>query len=364
MLGFFTFALVLSILIIVHEWGHFFVAQRLGIRVERFSIGFGPVIGRWQGKDTEFCVSAIPLGGYVKLAGETHAELTGAGWEFNSRPPLQRFGVIAAGPFLNALLAFVLFSIVYWSGYPTPTTEVGSLVEGFPAQKAGVQAGDQITEIDGQKVTNWEELLERIRSHTQGELVLAISRKGETRSITLAPVVREVAGLPGGVKKINLIGVAPSKNVTFIKTPLLESIGLGFKRVVELTGLILMSLWMIITGALSFKESMTGPVGIYFLTQEAIRLGIVYLLHFMATLSVSLFVFNLFPIPALDGGHLLFIVIEAIKGNTLSEKFKERMTQAGFAFLMVLIVFVICQDLSRFEVVDKMMSLWKSKAGS
>jgi regulator of sigma E protease len=352
-MGLVWFALVLSTLVVFHEWGHFYTARRFGIGVERFSIGFGPVLFRWRSKQTEFCLSLIPLGGYVKLEGEESKGAKGGPREFSSRPAYQRFLVIFAGPFLNAVLAFLIFSGIYMVGQPALTPTVGQVMSGYPAEAAGLQEGDRIVRVNGENIKLWEDLLVSLQDSGDQEVRLGFERDGKEHEITLTPQVQEVKTLTGKRQRVGKIGIMPSGEVISIKTSFTKSLYLGFKKVVDLTILIVASLWGLITGAITFKESMTGPIGIYFLTEQAARVGFLYLMYFTASLSVSLFVLNLLPIPVLDGGHLFFIVIESVIRRPIPERIKEICAQIGLYLLLSLIAIVIYQDLIRYGILDK-----------
>ncbi len=352
------FLFVLSVLVVVHEFGHFLVARWVGIRVEKFSIGFGPVIfGRRFGQ-TEFVFSLLPLGGFVKMAGESPEEATGKTDEFSSKPLLQKFAVVFAGPLMNAFLAFVLFTAVFLVGQPMFASRVGRVLDGAPAQSAGILAGDRITAVDGRPVTYWEDLLREVHRGSAATIRFSVEREGRSLDVTVEPQVRQMKGLFGKHSALRFVGVAPSSEVTLVKSGPLEAVRLGAKRVWDITGMILYSLVLMITGAMPFKESITGPIGIFFMTQEAARLGVVYLFLFMGSLSVSLFVLNLLPVPVLDGGHVLFILIEKLKGSPLKDSVKDRMTQGGLIVLLGLMAFVIFQDLHRFSIFENVKNFF------
>lgn len=350
------FLAVLSTLVVVHEWGHYFVAKRLGIGVERFSIGFGPILVRKTWGGTEFCISIMPFGGYVKLMGEDPKAATGKPEEYSSRPAYQRFLVVFAGPFLNAILAFVLFSGIYIAGFPTSSTQIGKVLESSPAKEAGLLEGDRIRTANGKEVKIWEDLLMILDTSGTQTINLEVERGGETLSVSVQPKVQEIVNLFGKKQIVARMGVMPSGEVSYVKSPVFESIYLGFKKVVDLTGLILGSLAMIFSGQTSFRDSMTGPIGIYFMTEQAAKVGLIYLLYFSASLSVSLFVLNLLPIPVLDGGHLFFIVLESIFRKPISEKIKELSVQVGLYFLLAVAGLVIYQDLIKYGIFDKVKS--------
>lgn len=352
-----VFLFVLSVLVVVHEFGHFIVAKAVGIRVEKFSIGFGPVIFGRKFGETEFVFSLLPLGGFVKMAGESAEEAKGHPWEFNSKPLLQKFAVVFAGPFMNAFLAFTIFACIYLIGQPTFTAKIGKVLDGGPAKSAGVLEGDRITSVDGHAVSTWEDVLREVHKGSD-KLALAVERQGKEVDLTLAPKIQEMPDLLGKKTRVPFIGIAPSNEMIYIKSGPGQAVFLGAKRVWDMTSMIFYSLALMIKGALPFKESITGPIGIFFMAQEAAKLGVIYLFLFMGSLSVSLFVLNLLPIPVLDGGHVLFIVIERLKGSPLKESVKEKMTQGGLVLLLALMVFVIFQDVHRFAIVQNVKNFF------
>lgn len=362
MQGALSFIFVLGVLVIVHEFGHFIVARLLGIRAEKFSIGFGPRIFGQKFGETEFIVSLLPLGGFVKLAGESPEEAQGASWEFQSKPLWQRSAVVLAGPAMNALLAYLLFVAVFLTGQPTLTSKIGKVLEGTPAASAGLREGDRVLAVNGEPVSTWEEVLNRVQT-LRAPLTLSLERDGSKLETSVTPEQREIKGLRGPKKSRPFLGVAPASEIVHVKSGFSEAWGLAWTRLWELTGMILSSLAMMVTGAVPFKDSMTGPIGIFFMTQQAAEMGFAYLLYFMGSLSVSLFVLNLLPIPVLDGGHLLFMLIETLKGSPLNERVRERMTQGGMAVLLGLMAFVILQDISRFSILQNLIGLFH-KGGS
>lgn len=352
-----TFILVLSVLVVVHEFGHFLMARLAGVKVEKFSIGFGPVLFGRRFGDTEFVFSLLPLGGFVKLSGENPDEAKGHAWEFNSKTLWQKFLVVFAGPFMNALLALVIFWAVFLVGQPTFTTKVGKVLPDMPAAAAGIEAGDVITSIGGAPVGTWEELLREVQKNRE-TIAVGIQRGEKNLVVAVHPKIQETRGLFGKTCKVSFVGVAPSSEMTAVKSPPVLALLQAFERVGSMTALILYSLGLMITGVAPFKDSVTGPIGIFFMTQQAAQMGFVYLAYFAGSLSVSLFVLNLLPIPVLDGGHLLFIFIERLKGSPLPESVKERMTQVGLFLLLGVMGFVILQDIHRFSILQNILRLF------
>lgn len=343
------FLIVLSVLVFIHEFGHFIIAKKIGVRVEKFSFGFGPKLFSVKKGGTEYLISAIPLGGYVKMAGDEPGEgLKGEKWEFLSRSILERFNIIFAGPLLNYILAFFIFSIIFMFGSPTLTTEVGSLLDDYPAAKNGILIGDKVMQVDNKDVKYWEDMTVIIHNHLNGPIRLKVERKGKVIDFEIQPVMRDMKDIFGKTSRIALLGIAPSQKMENVRYGLFESFGMGFKKLIDLTAITYRALWSIITGRLSLKESMTGPIGIFIITGKAAQMGFIYLVHLMGLLSASLAIFNLLPLPVLDGGHILFLIIEKIRGKPLSIRSQEVISNAGVAFLILLTVFIFYSDIVKF----------------
>jgi regulator of sigma E protease len=339
------------VLIFVHEFGHFMLAKRLGVRVERFSFGFGPRIFSVKRGETEYLVSAIPLGGYVKMAGDEPGEkLHHKKWEFLSRNIADRFKIIFAGPLLNYILAFLIFSVIFMFGSPTLTTEVGSLLNDYPAAKSGIMAGDKVLKVDGKDVKYWENMTALIHNHLDGPIKIEIERKNKIIDFEIQPVVREMKDIFGKTSKVALLGIAPSQKIENVRYGFFQSFGMGFKKLIDLTTITYKALWSIATGRLSVKESMTGPIGIFIITGKAAEMGFIYLAHLMGLLSASLAIFNLLPLPVLDGGHILLLFIEKLRGKPLSMRSQEIISNIGVAFLILLTVFIFYSDIMKFGV--------------
>jgi len=249
-----VFIFVLSVLVVVHEFGHLIVAKWTGVRVEKFSIGFGPVIFGRKFGETEFCVSLLPLGGFVKLAGESPEEVKGEPWEFNSKALWQKLLIVLAGPVMNAVLAFVIFWAIFIVGQPTLTTKIGRVLEGTPAQQAGLREGDRVLAVNGATVRLWEEVLAAV--HGGGDkIVFTIERDGGTREIPVAPRFQEGRSLAGRKTSVGFVGVAPSNEMAYVKSGFFKAMVLAAERVWMMTAMIFYSLGLMVTGALSFKDS-------------------------------------------------------------------------------------------------------------
>ena len=355
-----SFIIVLSILVIVHEFGHFIVAKRTGVRVEKFSVGFGPEIFGITKGGTRYRISLIPLGGYVKLTGETgEEELKGESCEYLSRTVGERAKIIFAGPLLNYILAFLIFSFIFVIGYPTLTTKIGKVMPDYPGASAGVEAGDVILEINGQEVNYWEDVTNIVHTNKEPEIELLVERDGRLVDLKVAPKSQEVKTIFGSKKRIGLIGIMPSEEVVYVRHNVIKSVYMGGKKLIMLTYITYRALWASLTGAIPFKESITGPVGIFYITGQAARMGIVYLLHLMGILSASLAIFNLLPVPVLDGGHLLFLAIEKVRRRPISHRVQENITQVGLALIMCLMLFVFYNDFMRFGIFEKIAGLWQ-----
>lgn len=354
------FLVVLSALVLVHEFGHFITAKKLGVRVERFSIGFGPKLFSIKRGETEYVISAVLLGGYVKMAGDEPGEaLKNKSWEFLSRSVADRFKIIFAGPFLNYILAFLIFSVIFMFGSPTATTEIGSVMKDYPAEKSGLTVGDKILAIDGKNVKYWEDMTELIHKHSAGVMNVTLERGGEVFRKDLKPVIRKTKDIFGNETSIALIGITPSQKIESVKYGFIESFGMGFKKLINLTYVTYKALWSIIIGKLSLKESMTGPIGIFVITGQAAKMGLIYIFHLMGILSASLAIFNMLPLPVLDGGHIIFLALEKLRGKPLSMKTQEMIANVGVAFLIILTVFIVYSDVLKFGIVDKVISIFK-----
>jgi regulator of sigma E protease len=359
MISLLAFLFVLGVLIIAHELGHFMAAKKMGIRIEKFSLGFGYKIISRKKDDTEYTINLIPLGGYVKFAGDTLEEYKGQQDEFLSKAPRQRAFVIFMGPALNYALGFLCFWIIFFSGYPSLTTKVGSLVDGYGAKAAGIRAGDTVVAVDGEKVQFFEDMQKLIQNKKAAETVkLSVKRNGQESSFDVRIKEKALPDLLGKKRAVGLIGITPADEVIKVKHGPIKAFGLAVLKTWDLTVLMYKAFWRMITGNLSVRDSVSGPLGIFYITAQAAQLGPTALLHLIAVLSVSLAIFNLLPMPILDGGHIMFLVIERIRGKQLSLKAEQIVTQTGLTILLSLVVLVTYNDIMRFYG-DKIVNLFK-----
>ncbi|MBI3317351.1 MAG: RIP metalloprotease RseP [Candidatus Omnitrophica bacterium] len=357
--------LVLGILIIIHEFGHFIACRLTHVKVEKFSIGFGPEIFHWQGKETRYAVSLFPLGGFVKPAGESVSETGPEGpkpGDYLAAPLLARIFIVVAGVGMNYILAFLLFAAIFMMGRPVPGTVINGFVEGYPAKTSGFLMGDRIVQIQGQDVSTWTQMTQALDAAPEGEIEILVERKSEgvaaILSLRITPRLEVLSDLFGEQARVKRLGVTPHPQAQeYERFGLMESLAKAWQTSVMLTVLTHKALFYLATGRLSVKN-MQGPIGIITMAGTAAQLGISYVLQLAANLSISLAVFNLLPVPALDGGHLLFLLIEAIRRKRVSLEVQERATQVGFALLLMLMGVIIYNDLANLNVFEKVKDIF------
>lgn len=356
-----AFIFVFGVLIFVHEFGHFIVAKKNGVRVEKFSFGFGKKLFSKKIGETEYLICAIPLGGYIKMAGdEWQKDRKGLPDEFLSKTCGQRTQIIAAGPILNYILAFFIFGLIYIIGSPVATSRIGELMDDYPAKEAGLKEQDLILAVDGERVEYWPDMSALIHQKTEGDVILDVQRGDQILQLSVTPLVEEHEDIFGQKMKIGLIGVYPSGEMVKIQYGWGRSFYEGAKKLKELTAITYKALWYLVIRRLSFRDSITGPIGIFYFTGEAARMGFVYLLNLMGLLSMSLAIFNFLPVPVLDGGHLFFLFLEKLRKKPVSAKAQERAHQIGSFALVSLMLFVFYSDLIKFGVFDKATELWQT----
>ncbi|SVA08252.1 uncharacterized protein METZ01_LOCUS61106 [marine metagenome] len=425
-----AFTFVLGVLVFVHEMGHYLMARRIGIRVLTFSLGFGPKLLTVRRGDTDYCISAIPLGGYVKMAGENPDDVrSGADDEFLSKTKWERFQVLIMGPTMNILLAFVVMAVVLYQGADVPAYEeqppiVGYVMEASPAEQSGIRVGDLILSIGGRPVQTWEELfvtvmpraerelevvlrrglqevttqvtpeaqtqfqvgdlgvvpimqpqilnvmtgdpadlagirprdvitavndepitrdnpfVETINANADVALMLTVVRGGQTLKIEVTPALRGNVGLIG-------VELSPFEVRTIEPGPL-QAIQMSFEKNYAWSGLIFQTLGGLLTSETSPKQ-LVGPLGIAQLSGGAAQIGLVALFTLMAMISLNLGILNLLPIPVLDGGHIFIMALEGLSRRDFSVRIKEKIQLAGFVVLLMLMITVIYNDLTRIN---------------
>jgi regulator of sigma E protease len=434
-----AFGFVLGVLVFVHELGHFLAAKRVGIRVLKFQLGFNPTVFSYRRGDTEYGIGALPLGGFVKMAGESpEDERTGNDDEFMSKSKWQRFQVLIMGPVMNLLLAFVLLAVVLYGGAEVPVFEdqapvVGQVTDGSAAERADIRAGDRIVSVNDHAVATWEDFFINVGTHPDHEIPIALVRDGQTLTVRVTPTTSKsgqsrmefgeigvlpdvhphlagvVANEPGardGLKAGDVILAADGKRMTFhsdfraviakspdtpialsilrdgapqtltvtprkngekgylgltpvdetktLKPSVLQALGMSAQKNVQYAGLIFQTLWGLVTRETSPKQLM-GPLAIAQLSGESAQLGLMAVLGLMASISLNLGLLNLMPIPILDGGHIFIMAVEGIARRDFSLRVKEKMLMAGFVVLMMLMVTVLYNDLTRITWIERLM---------
>lgn len=349
----FAFVIVLGILIFIHELGHFLLAKINGVGVLKFSLGFGPAIVKKRVGETEYLISAIPLGGYVKMLGEGSAPEE----ELAPMDPAKSFArkslgaralIVAAGPAFNLLLAIVIYMVIGWSGIPTIPPVVGEVMDGTPAEAAGLMPGDRIVSIQGNPVQSWEDISLIMQESEAGENVqLVIERGGTNYTVNATPVMIKDKNLFGEEIERPMVGISRSEEVVMKRLGFFSGIGYGFSqtwRVIELTGI---GVWKMIDGTLDIRDSLGGPILIAQVSGETFRAGLLPFFSMIAFVSINLFLINLLPIPVLDGGHILLFGIEAVIGKPVEGRPREIAQQIGLFLLILLMVLAFYNDLAR-----------------
>jgi regulator of sigma E protease len=345
----FAFIVVLGVLVFVHELGHYLAARWRGIRVEVFSIGFGQALKSWtDSHGTVWKIAWIPLGGYVKMHGQERPEdvpaEVRAGWvpdeTFHGKTVLSRAIVVAAGPIANFLLAMVVFAGLFLvAGKPVTLPVIGEVLPGSAAAQAGLLAKDRIIAIDGQSIRSFEDLQKVVSSHPAQVLQMTVQRDGSDQSMPVKTGSRDVGG-----RSVGLLGVKGGA-IEYEKVGVVGALWGGVTQTWIITRETFAGLAQMISGTRGTEE-LGGPLRIAQLSGEVAQLGIASLVSFIAVLSVNLGLINLFPIPILDGGHLLFYLAEAIRGRPLPARAQEYGFRAGLAVLAGLFVFATWNDLT------------------
>ncbi|MCK4577317.1 MAG: RIP metalloprotease RseP [Candidatus Marinimicrobia bacterium] len=343
---------VLSVLVFAHELGHFLAARSVGVRVDRFYIGFnlfGLGIKKKIGH-TEYGLGLFPLGGYVKMAGmidETmDTNIKGEPWEFQSKSSLEKIWVMSAGVLANMVLAIVVFTgLTLGNGIAEsdPAARVGSLVPDYPALAAGLKAGDVVTAINGKQVESWEAMTALIHNLPDEEIEIVVDREGQTHNFIIKTKPTE-ALVGDEIKVVGMVGIGPVVN----RRPagLGEAIGVGFYQSWRWLALTYKSLKMIITGAASFRD-IGGPIMIAQMAGQSAQMGFSALLGLLAIISINFAFINILPVPALDGGQIFVVLVEAVSRKPLSLRARMVIQQVGMLLLLTLMVAVVYNDIMR-----------------
>lgn len=345
---FIAFAVVLGVLVFVHELGHYLAARWRGVHVEVFSIGFGRPLVSWTDRHgTVWRISWLPLGGFVRLHGqerpEDASEETRAAWQagrtFHEKSVASRAIVVAAGPIANFLLAIVLFAGLFMvKGLPVAAPRVGEVIPASAAAQAGLQTGDRIEAIDQHPVARFEDIQRLVSARPGAQVDFQINRAGQTQHVPVTLGVREVEG-----QKIGLLGVAGGAEIRRVGPG--QAVVAAVQQTGELSVQMISGLWQIVTGKRG-ADDLGGPLRIAQISGHVAQMGVDRVIEFIAVLSINLGLINLFPIPVLDGGHLLFYLAEAVRGRPLPVRAQEYGYRAGFAVLAALFLFSTWNDLS------------------
>jgi regulator of sigma E protease len=432
-----AFAFVLGVLVFVHELGHFLAAKRVGIRVLKFQLGFNPTVFSFRRGDTEYGIGALPLGGYVKMAGDNPDEArTGAPDEFLSKTKWERFQVLIMGPAMNLALAVVLTGVVLYQGaerfaYEDKPVVVGVVTPGSPAAQAGMRPGDRVVAVADRPVKNWEEYYISVGTRANRAVAVRYERNGAESTVTVTPTptkqsryeigeigllpdthphvrgvwqghAAERAGLrardvilaingepitftthlkqaiskrpeqeitidirrdgqpmtlratPGRRDNAGFLGIDMADDTVSIRPGVVGAARMAVEKNIQFSGMIFRTVWGLLTRETSPKQLM-GPVAIAQMSGESAQLGIIALLALMAQISLNLGLLNLLPIPILDGGHIFIMALEGVARRDFSVRLKEKMLLAGFVVLMMLMVTVIYNDLTRISWIERLM---------
>lgn len=345
-----AFIVVLGILIFVHEFGHFLAARRLGVGVTKFSFGFGPRLFGFKRGETEYMVSAIPLGGYVKLVGESEGEEIPPELRersFSHKSLGVKIAVVAAGPLGNLLFAVLVFWVVFLGGVPVLMPRIGDVVADSPAARAGLKGGDVVLRVGGEAVATWEDLAARIKQQGAGrELELTVRREGREIVFKVSPEIREGRSIFGEKIREPKIGIIAGQEIVRRKLGPVSAFLRAGKETGKLVELTVMTVVKLVTRVLP-SETLGGPILIAQLAGDQARQGVSPFAYFLGLLSVNLGILNLLPIPILDGGHILFFSIEAIRRKPLSPQTKAIAQQVGLAIILMLTALVFYNDIAR-----------------
>lgn len=329
----------IGLLVFIHELGHFMMAKKFGIRVEQFAFGFGPELAGFTRGETRYSINAIPLGGMVKMPGESVDDSTGSPDEFLSQPWYRRLTIAFFGPLMNYVLAVILFVVViYFWGLtkPSPEPVIGEVMAGYPAEQAGIRPGDRVLKIDTSAVASWIDMAELLHKYPDRKIALTVKRGEQELLVNVTPKKDQASGY-------GLIGIAPQ--ILTEKVSFISSVGLSVKLVVYQSVFTLKYLgeklirWE--------KPEVAGPIGVIQILAKAAKAGWDSLLHLLAIVSVALGLFNLLPIPLVDGGHIMLALVEGVSHRRINKKVVQMTNLVGLAIILTIFVFATYSDLAR-----------------
>ena len=343
--------IVLSFLIFFHESGHFLVARFFGVKVEVFSVGFGKKIWTKTYNGTEYAISAIPLGGYVKMKGQDDLnpnETSNDDDSYNTKAPWKKICILFAGSGANILLAFILYIFIGFYGITTILPTIGKTIDNSPAYKAGLMQGDTISKINGNEIKTWRDLSQNISNQTQ-EINIEYKRGNKTFQTTITPEMKDSKNIFGEDVKQGFIGIVAKGDIARVRYGMSEIIPYAIDETIFAAKLIVLSLQKIIIGILPINQ-LGGPIAIVQAIAQAQEAGFIALLGLSALISINLGILNLLPIPALDGGHIVFTLYEWFAKRPLNENIAYKLTIFGWIVLFGLMVLGLYNDIGRIAV--------------
>lgn len=334
--------LVFAVVIAIHEFGHFIVAKLSGVKVHEFALGMGPKLLHIKKGETEYTLRLLPIGGYVKMEGED--EDSDDARSFGKQPSWIKILIVAAGAIMNFALALVVF-VIYSYGMGYPTTVIDLVVEDMPAYESGIQKGDKIIDINDQEVEKWTEVTEKITASKSENIKFTILRDGEEKTFEITPTIDKE-------ENRKMIGIQPTFEKNFISAIKggFSNFGVAVKLMFEFIG-------NIFTGNVN-KDEVSGPIGIVYAVSEVSKQGFLTLLFFTGLISINLGVFNLLPIPALDGSRIVFLLIEIVRGKPIDPNKEGLVHMIGFILLIILMIVVAYNDIIKFNIIDKIIGLF------
>lgn len=334
--------LVFGIVIAIHEFGHFFVAKLSGVKVHEFALGMGPKLFNVRKGETEYTLRLLPIGGYVKMEGED--EDSDDARSFGKRPGLIKIAIVAAGAFMNFVLALVVF-IIYSYNVGTYTTTIDIVADDMPAKEAGIMSGDKIVEINDKKIENWTNVTDEISNFNGEKLEITVERDDDLKTFNVEPIKNKE-------ENRMMIGIQTTVEKNFS-----SAIKGGFNNFVISVNMMFEFIGQLFKGNVN-KDDVSGPVGIVYAVGQVSKQGLMSLLLFTGLISINLGVFNLLPIPALDGSRIVFLIIELLRGKPVDPNKEGFVHMVGFVILILLMIVVAYNDIIKFDIIGKITGLF------